>query len=383
MPELSANSLRQRLGWKLFLSYLIVILAGVSVLAGTATLNAPNALDRHMQRMQAAMNMGNDVAMMEDLRTNFVAAVNDILLVAAIAATLVAVIISIIVSRRIVGPIQSMTEASTGIAGGDYHRRVAIPSEDELGTLAHSFNIMAETLEQTEQRRVALIGDVAHELRTPLAIVRSSVEAIADEAVPPDPEHLAEIQREIARLQRLVTDMENLSRAEAGQIHLTRQPADVAVLIRAATTRLQSQFEDKRVALVVVVPDAPPTIPLDADRIQQVLINLLGNALHYTPSGGRVCVSARLIIPTPPERNSDGAVEISVLDTGIGIAQEHISHLFERFYRVDKSRSRLGGGSGIGLTIARHLVEAHGGRIWVESQGVGKGSTFMFTLPLA
>jgi signal transduction histidine kinase len=157
----------------------------------------------------------------------------------------------------------------------------------------------------------------------------------------------------------------------------------VAVLIRVATTRLQSQFEDKGVALVVVVPDAPPTIPLDADRIQQVLINLLGNALHYTPLGGRVCISARLITPTPPERNSDGVVEISVQDTGIGIAQEHISHLFERFYRVDKSRSRLGGGSGIGLTIARHLVEAHGGRIWVESQGVGKGSTFMFTLPLA
>jgi signal transduction histidine kinase len=157
----------------------------------------------------------------------------------------------------------------------------------------------------------------------------------------------------------------------------------VAVLIRAATTRLQSQFEDKRVALVVVVPDAPPTIPLDADRIQQVLINLLGNALHYTPSGGRVCISARLTFPTPHERNSDGVVEISVQDTGIGIAQEHISHLFERFYRVDKSRSRFGGGSGIGLTIARHLVEAHGGRIWVESQGVGKGSTVMFTLPLA
>jgi histidine kinase len=362
---------------------LIVILAGVIVLAGTATLNAPNALDRHMQRMQSAMNMVNDDAMMEDLRENFVAAVNDILLLAAIAATLVAVIISIIVSRRIVDPIQSMTDASTGIAAGDYHRRVAIRSEDELGTLARSFNVMAENLEQTEQRRVALIGDVAHELRTPLAVVRSSVEAIADDAVPPDSEQLAEIQREVARLQRLITDLEDLSRAEAGQIHLTKQPTDVAVLIRAATTRLQSQFEDKGVALVVVMPDMLPTIPLDADRIQQVLINLLGNALHYTPSDGRVCINVRLITtPATPGRNSDGGVEISVQDTGIGIAQEHISHLFERFYRVDKSRSRLGGGSGIGLTIARHVVEAHGGRIWVESQGVGKGSTFTFTLPL-
>jgi signal transduction histidine kinase len=197
---------------------------------------------------------------------------------------------------------------------------------------------------------------------------------VVDGVIDPEPATFLGVQREVARLQRLVGDLEQLSRAEAGQISLHRQPAAPAELISAAAVRLQPQFEDKGVALSVDLPGVLPVIDVDGERITQVLLNLLGNALQYTPAGGRVAVQAGV------QRD---AVLVAVRDDGIGIAEDDLLHIFERFYRVDKSRSRAGGGSGIGLTIARHLVEAHGGQIWAESPGVGRGSTFTFSLPLA
>jgi histidine kinase len=231
---------------------------------------------------------------------------------------------------------------------------------------------MAAKLEQVETMRRQLIGDISHELRTPLTAIKGSMEGLIDGVLPANEETFHGIYREADRLQRLVSDLQELSRVEAGAFELHLQPIDVIDLVEATVKRLELQFEDKGVFLESDVPIDLPPIRADHDRISQVMLNLVGNALQYTPSGGRVRITAI--------RHQD-EIYISIIDTGIGIPPEHLEHIFTRFYRIDKSRSRVGGGSGIGLTIAKHLVEAHGGRIWVESPGPGKGSTFTFTLP--
>jgi histidine kinase len=221
--------------------------------------------------------------------------------------------------------------------------------------------------------RLQLIGDISHELRTPLTAIKGSMEGLIDGVLPASEETFHGIYREADRLQRLVSDLQELSQIEAGAFELHLQPIDVIDLVEATVKRLELQFVDKGVVLESDVPNWLPPVQADHDRISQVMLNLVGNALQYTPGGGRVRITAI--------RHED-EIYISITDTGIGIPPEHVQHLFTRFYRIDKSRSRVGGGSGIGLTIAKHLVEAHGGRIWVESPGPGKGSTFTFTLPV-
>lgn len=379
----SLPTIQQRLGWKLFLSYLIIVVCVTLVLIGTAEFYAPAALLRHLERMQSAM--GPDPTLALDLHQNFHQAVNEILAVGALVAFVIAVGVSFFTSRRIVGPIQAMTQASQRIAAGDYQERVQVPSQDELGTLAQSFNQMAQTLAQTEERRQQLIGDVAHELRTPLASIKSAMAALIDGVLPAEPETYLNIQRQVSRVQRLVHDLEELSLAEAGQLPLKRRVVAITELIHRAANYLEVQFEDKGVTLhIQPLKNSPSTgrghqevpcqVSADPDRITQVLLNLLGNALHYTQEGGQVSVRAWCEQPN---------VLIAVQDSGVGIDHTHLAHLFERFYRVDKSRSRIGGGSGIGLTISKHLIEAHGGQIGAESKGLGQGSTFTITLPLA
>jgi signal transduction histidine kinase len=375
------GTIRRHLGVKLFLSYLVVILVGVVVIASTAELVEPTAFDRHMAVMSSMMSsmMGGSVqALDQSLFTNFRAAVTEAVGVASLAATIMAVITSLFVSRQVVAPVQAMMAASQRIAEGNYAERVQVPGninkgeQDELGQLALRFNQMAARLEQTENMRRQLIGDVTHELRTPLTTIKGSMEGLIDGVLPANDETYTQIYHEADRLQRLVNDLQELSRVEARayELHLSR--TSLAEVVQATVARLDRQFEEKGVAISTQVPADLPAIQMDSDRIGQVLLNLVGNALQYTPSGGGVRIQA-VHIP--------GEVRVSVVDSGIGIPPEHLPHLFTRFYRVDKSRARSHGGSGIGLTIAKHLVEAHGGRIWAESQGAGKGSTFTFTLP--
>jgi histidine kinase len=364
-------TIRRRLGWKLFVSYLIIILVGVISLAVMAEFVAPSAFDRHMENM--AMVMGREMGgMMGDLTGNFQRAINEVLLIAALAAAATAVLVSSFVTRRIVSPIEEMTRASQRIADGRYDERVRVVGEDELGKLAGSFNQMAQTLVQTEERRRQLIGDVAHELRTPLSSIRGVMEGLIDGVLPAEPATFLSVQNEVSRLQRLVHDLEELSRAEAGQIPLEMELVAPADLIRMAAERLQPQFEDKGVQIFLDFVPCLPQIRVDIGRMTQVLLNLMGNALQYTPAGGEVTISAR---------TEKSKVIITVQDNGTGIAPEHLDHLFERFYRVDKSRSRAIGGSGVGLTISKHLVEAHNGDISAASPGPGQGSTFSITLP--
>jgi signal transduction histidine kinase len=375
------STIRRHLVLKLFLSYLVVILVGVVVLSLTAELVVPSAFQRHlaaMGSMMSSMMGGSQQALDQSLFTNFRAAVTEALTLAATAATVTAVIASLFVSRQVVAPVQAMMAASRRIAEGHYEERVRVEGDipkreqDELSQLALSFNQMADRLERTETMRRQLIGDVTHELRTPLTTIKGYTEGLMDGVLPADEETYTQIYREADRLQRLVNDLQELSRVEAGAYELHPKKTSVKALVDLTIDRLGRQFQEKEVSITTQIsPDLPP-IQVDEDRIGQVLLNLVGNALQYTPSGGSVRVTAT---------SKAGQVQIAISDSGIGIPPEHLPHLFTRFYRVDKSRSRQVGGSGIGLTIARHLVEAHGGRIWVESPGTGKGSTFAFTLP--
>ena len=294
---------------------------------------------------------------------------------AALAAMLVAIVLSLYLSRNVIAPVHAMSLATQRIADGHYEERVQVQGEDELAQLGTRFNQMAEKLNEVESMRRRLIGDVSHELRTPLTAIKGSMEGLMDGVLPATQETYQQIHAEADRLNRLVDDLQELSRVEARSYELELHPLDVSSLVRTVTKRLTPRFETKRISLdLSLAPNLPPVLA-DEDRAVQILTNLTGNALQYTPENGKVTISAKRI---------NHEVQVSVRDTGIGIPPEHLPHLFDRFYRVDKSRSRrAGGGSGIGLTIARALVEAHGGRIWVESAGEKQGSIFNFTLPLA
>jgi signal transduction histidine kinase len=382
---------RRHLGAKLLLSYLIIIVVGVVVLVAASQFILPGSFNHHMMGMEMGMTLAPGASAgvngmmggqgsgspdpMSDLYTDFRASFNEALLYAAAAATTVAVLISLFLSRRVIAPVHAMSLATENVADGHYDKRVQLQGQDELAQLATRFNEMAEKLENVESMRRRLIADVSHELRTPLTAIKGSMEGLMDGVLPVTHETFLEIHMEANRLTRLVDDLQELSRVEARAYKLDTRPLDISLVLRTVTKRLVPQFESKRITLDLdLAPDLPPVLA-DEDRAVQILTNLAGNALQYTPENGKVTISGR---------QAGNEVQISVHDTGLGIPAEHLQHIFDRFFRVDKSRSRAaGGGSGIGLTIARALVDAHGGRIWVESAGSDQGSTFTFTLPIA
>jgi signal transduction histidine kinase len=373
--------IRSHLGVKLFLSYLIVILVGVIALATTVEFTAPSAFDRHLAAMSSMMsNMIKETTLNleEDLFENYRSAVTESMAIAAGIAAAVAVLVSVLITQQVIAPVRHMMEASQRIAEGYYDERVQVrgdlskQDQDELSLLALSFNQMATSLQQTEEIRMRMIADVAHELRTPLTTIKGTMEALIDEVVQPEKEIFYQIHTEAGRLQNLVKDLQELSRIEAGAYELNIQPLPVSELLDMTIPRLSIQYNEKNVILEINLSSDQFVVNSDPDRTVQILINLLGNALQYTPEGGRVKVNIK---------KQDREILFSVIDTGIGFTAEHKPHLFKRFYRVDKSRSRIGGGSGIGLTISKYLVEKQGGQIWAESPGLDKGSTFSFTLP--
>ena len=385
--------IRTHLGVKLFLSYFAVILVGIIILAVTVPAVIPQAFNRHLGTMGMTDDMGmmgsdsgqgqgqgsgfgggQGPGVMAKLFEGFRDGVFESLAWAAVAAVFVAMLISLLFSRRILRPLRDMMQASQRIADGHYDERVRDSGADELGQLAARFNQMAEKLYQVESMRRQLIGDVSHELRTPLTAIKGSMEGLMDGILPATDETYQQIHQEADRLNRLVDDLQELSRVEAGAYELDLRPTHIAPLVETLVKRFRQQFESKRVGLGLDLPADLPPVLADEHRILQVLTNLTANALQYTPENETVTITAA---------RANNTVEITVRDTGTGIAPEHLSHLFDRFYRVDKSRARAaGGGSGIGLTIAKYLVQAHGGEIRVESEGKGKGSAFVFTLPI-
>lgn len=376
------NRLRSRLQLRLLAGHLMVIVVGVVTLFLAAGLVAPPFFGQLMEQVTGPRlrALGHQMtpeaaAAMEMLTAQaFQQAMVVALVFAASAAAVAAIAMSIFVSGRLVQPVLAIAAAARRIATGHYAERVPLSEVDEFGQLAGSFNEMASALEEVEHRRLELVGNVAHELRTPIANLQGYLEGMIDGVVEPSGETLAFLHGEAARLKRLVEDLQELSRTEAKQLSLSIRPVSPGRIVETASARLSPGFAEKGIRLATLVPVGVPSALADEDRAVQVLANLLSNALRYTPPGGRVEVSV--------ESYGDELL-FRVGDTGIGIAPEHLPHLFERFYRVDKARSRAAGGSGIGLTIAGSLVEVMGGRIWAESPGPGEGATFSFTLPIA
>ncbi len=354
---------------KILISFLLVVVTAGAVLVMTLELSAPSFYRAHAEEMaravgQNSVNAAENHELQHDLERGFNQALTQSLLMAALITIPIAVLVSAVISRRIVAPIVSVSQASARIAAGGYHERLDEGSRDEIGNLTQNFNLMAKTLEQTEARRVELIGTVAHELRTPLSGLRGYTEGMLDgvfsiELAAP------KIGREVDRLERLLDDLSNLSSIEAKAVTIVLEPVRLDLVAQEVCNQLETRFVQKGLDLRLEIQ--PTTIIGDADRLAQVLHNLLSNALRHTYLGH---VTVRVVV-------TEHLATLEVLDTGEGIDARALPHIFERFYRADPSRSRGNDdsvGAGVGLTVAKHLVEAMGGKLRVKSQlGVGSG----------
>jgi signal transduction histidine kinase len=299
----------------------------------------------------------------------FVGAVNRSLLWAGLLAGTAALLVTFALSRRILGPIEALTNVVQKMERGALTERVHVQSNDEIGDLARAFNALADGLARTEQLRRNMVSDIAHELRTPLTNLRCQLEALQDGLVAPSANVFTSLHEEAMLLKRLIDDLQELALAEAGQLRLECVPMNVAEIIEQVASAFAAQAAETGIALHADMPPDLPAIYADPERVGQILRNLLTNALAHTPPSGRIIISARA---------ADKQVELRVTDTGAGIAPEHLPNLFERFYRADDSRARSTGGAGLGLAIVKQLVEAQGGRVWVESQP-GQSTTFFIT----
>ena len=354
---------------KLLASQLLVVVAGAGTLLLVALSVGPGIFHHHIR--DALGYVPPDVARHLDMAYNAATLIS--LGIAVGAAVLMALILSAVVSARVVRPVRALAGAAQRIAHGAHAARVPVRGTDELAQLAGAFNEMAASLERAEQIRRQLLADVAHELRNPLATVESYVEALSDGVLAADEENWGAIRAETTRLNRLVDDLQEVSRAEAHELDLHPIPTTLSALVGEAVKAATPAYTAKGVTLDPELSPRSPTVEVDRERIAEVLANLLANALRHTPSGGQVRVSA----------HAHGQIaEIAISDTGEGVAPDHLDRIFERFYRVDPARSRASGGTGIGLAIVRAIVEAHHGTVTASSGGVGQGATFTIRLPV-
>ena len=396
-----------RISTRLFLSYVAVLLIAVVVAFAASEAVTPFMMrlhERHEGRMGAPMHGGSwsDTRgpMMPDLAAEYGRVTQQSMLIGLAAGLIVAAALSIWLSRRITAPLRDMHNASERIAEGSYAERLDEAAPGEVGELAAAFNRMAAELEATEARRSSLIGNVAHEFRTPLTSLRGYIEGIADGHFAADPDVMASCTRQVSRLRSLVDDLSLLSRVEAGVEPVEPRSISLGSLFEQARSDLAGRFEEQGVTLEVDVRlDAGPTaggegigsgavgggaersgavhtarVHADPDRTLQVIENLLTNALRHTPAGGTVSLSAH--------RGPGDFAVVSVADTGEGIPEEAAPHVFERFYRADRSRARQtrDSGTGIGLTVAKAFVEAQGGRIWIQESSPA-GTVIQFSIP--
>ena len=269
--------------------------------------------------------------------------------------------------RRAAAPIGDLIEASSRVEAGDFSARVPEDGPRDVRSLARAFNSMSARLQEMEEQRKSTLADVSHELRTPLSVIQGSVEALFDGVYPADAEHLEPILDEIRVMERLIEDLRTLTLVEAGSLVLHREPTELASLLPEVAAGYRGQAEQADVQLIVTVADNVPSLDLDPARLREVISNLLTNALRHTPAGGSVDLAARLV---------GNEAEVTVRDTGRGMTRDELDRIFDRFYRSPESP-----GSGLGLPIARDLVQAHGGTLTATSE-VDRGTTIRFTLPL-
>ena len=304
---------------------------------------------------------------------DFLSTVNRSALLAGIAAGSLALILGSVLFVQIIRPLRRLSTAAQGIAAGDLSQRVQVSSHDEISQVSTTFNHMAETLQRYADERRNMMGDIAHDLRTPLSIIQSNLEAMLDGVLPTTPEELTSLHQETLHLNRLITDLRTLSLAEAGQLNLQKQAVEPGSLVQQVSDRMHLSAEEKNITLETDIASDLPPVQADPERLIQVMTNLVDNAIRYNTNGSRVIVAAH---------PANGQIELSVSDNGPGIPPEDILHLFERFWRAEKSRNRATGGSGLGLAIVKQLVEAHQGQVQVESQ-MGSGTRFTVHLPVS
>ncbi|MDF1519733.1 MAG: HAMP domain-containing sensor histidine kinase [Brevefilum sp.] len=384
---------RQRLFWKFFFSYLALALLTMIVMGVVIRILLPGLFDSHINRMMIIfsqrgiaddgfmmgdMPMMDDLSLVQDLFVIFNQIVLDAFLYAFLPASFVALVVSILMSRKFVQPLQEMEVVTDRIAEGQFDQRLPIKEssteyQDELEHLCIRINKMASRLEQVEDMRKKLIGDIAHELRTPLTVIKGAMEGFVDGVLTPDSATFERIYRQADRLERLVDDLQELNYLEMGTLELDYKVINIEKFMGDIKQTMRIKFNTKGVDFTLDLPNEKLVVKADEDRLEQIMLNLLDNALRYTPTGGEV----QIIVKKEGQR-----AKISVKDSGVGITEEHLTHVFDRFYRLDEARARQDGGSGIGLTIVKKLVEAHKGQIWVESGGSGEGACFSFTLPV-
>lgn len=329
---------------------------------------------------------------LSDPERNFIRSVTRMVIVGSAIAGGVAVVVALLISRRVTKPLRSLTLAARRLAAGERHEPLAVPAEAELAELSRAFNSMAADLARQEDLRRQFVADVAHELRTPLSVLRLQVEGLEDGVEPPTPEVFASLREEVNLLTRLVEDLRLLSLADAGQLSLAIEAVDPCAALERAAAAVGPRARRQGIEVRVECTSDLPDMRADPQRLAQVLGNMLENALRYTPRGGQVMLRALpgdviearenggTLPPVSPGSRHQSLV-LEVADTGPGIAPEDLPYIFDRFYRTDRARTRETGGSGLGLAIVQRLVEAQGGQVSVTSEP-GRGTTFRITLPV-
>ncbi|WP_099021020.1 sensor histidine kinase [Mycolicibacterium palauense] len=371
---------RNGIGLRLLAAQVLVLAAGAATTWVVAAVVGPPLFREHLHRAGVPANSMEELHAEEAYGYATVLAMGGALAVSMLAALAV----SWYVSRRLRRSITEIAAAATGVAEGRYETRVSPPRlGEDFDALAEAFNQMAARLQAVEATRHQLFGDLAHEIRTPVAVLEAYLEALEDGVRTLTPQTAAMLRDQTHRLVRFSEDVSALARAEESPASMVFAPTDVADLATRCAAAARAGYDAKGVALLCEARTPLPPLWGDRQRLAQVLNNLLDNALRHTPAGGTV----RLCAAREGQNDGTGGtgenIVVRVIDTGDGIAAEHLPHVFERFYRADPSRSREHGGAGIGLAITRALVSAHGGTVTAASAGPGRGSTFTVTLPLA
>lgn len=354
--------MKQRLLWKLLLLNIVPVIAIIILVVWLA-------IDQLAAGYFMALMDKYEVSP-DDIHQMFLTAVHRYLLWATIAALGLAFIISYFLMRRILQPLSQMSVITREVAKGNFSARVEVISKDEVGQLGIAFNRMADSLAKVEQLRKTMVADVAHELRTPLTNLRGYLEALNDKVLPPSPETFEMLQQEIMRLVSLVENLQQLAKADAARAFLKREKLSLAEVVEQMLTLYQPHFQEKNITVEKIVPPDAGFVMADRDKLLQAVRNLVENAWKYTPQNGRVTIS---IQPTKD------TVKVVISNNGLGIPENDLPFIFERFFRADRSRSRDAGGAGIGLAIVKELIEAHGGHVGAESDG--NETRIWFSLP--
>ena len=359
------------LAWRLFVAMGLVVIAGAGTMLVAVLLVAEPAFHSHLSEIQPPMS-DQVHAHVDEAFAGAVLIASAVGVVMALAAALV---VTWLVARRLAAPVAEAAEGAYRIADGDFETRLRQPGlGPELDRLTAAFNAMASRLATTEQTRRRLLTDLAHELRTPLASIQATIEAVNDGILPSDQTTLATLTDQSQRLHRLVGDLSTVSRAEERQLNLRPVMVSILDLVSEVAAAARPRFEAKGIILTADEGAAVGQVLVDPDRLAEALGALLDNALRHTDKGGTVHITTA---------RHDNRCQIAVTDTGDGFVPDVAAQLFERFFRGDSSRTVSGAGSGIGLTIAKAIIEAHHGQLRANSDGPGKGASFAITLPIA